>query len=418
MHYYSTNRNSDNVTFCEATVNGIADDGGVYVPADIPLVPKAFFRNMPEMGLTDIAYVVMDTLIGDEISSEDIKGIISEALNFDIPVARLGESHLFSAELFHGSTGSGKDLGARFLARFFRRFFAQTCPGENDVTVLASVTSDSGVAIADAFCGIDPFKVLVVFPKGKISPASREKIFALGNNIKPVEVRGSTDDCLAMIRTAMVDSGLRGHIKLTSANSINIARLLPTVIQYFWIWSQMVADGADPDEIVISVPCANLGSFAAALIAVRMGLPVKRIIAASTVNNAFVDYLATGKFTPCCHQDTLAPSFDIMQPLNFPRVAELLKDINVEVVGCTVSDDDIVKVAGELSQSYAYAADPHTCVSAGALMQNLRSNEYGAFLATFSPNELLSQPAAHARHESISPTYRALRRLIDPTTTF
>lgn len=181
MHYYSTNRNSDDVSFRKATVNGIAEDGGVYVPADIPVVPEAFFRNMPAMGLKDIAYVVMNTLIGDDINSGYIKEIISEALNYDIPVLRLGNSDIFSAELFHGSTGSSKDLGARFMARIFQQFFSDNT--DSEVIVLASVTSESGVAIADALCGVEPFRVLVVFPKGKLSSASKEKIFSLEHKI-------------------------------------------------------------------------------------------------------------------------------------------------------------------------------------------------------------------------------------------
>ncbi len=417
MHYYSTNRNSDDVSFRKATVNGIAEDGGVYVPADIPVVPEAFFRNMPAMGLKDIAYVVMNTLIGDEINSGYIKEIISEALNYDIPVLRLGNSDIFSAELFHGSTGSSKDLGARFMARIFQQFFSDNT--DSEVIVLASVTSESGVAIADALCGVEPFRVLVVFPKGKLSSASKEKIFSLEHNIRPVEVRGSVDDCLAMIQAAMSDSQLRENVRLTSANSINIARLLPTVIQYFWIWSQMVSAGVDPNQIVISVPCANLGSFAAALIAVKMGLPLKRIIAASTVNNAFVEYLQTGRYNPADHKDTLAPCLDIMQPLNFPRVIDLLKGLGTEVVGCAVSDNEIVHTAASLSESYGYSADPHTCVSAAALIKKLSDGESGAFLATLSPDELLCHNTSQQiRHESISPTYQALKRIIDPIHTY
>ena len=189
------------------------------------------------------------------------------------------------------------------MARIFQQFFSDNT--DSEVIVLASVTSESGVAIADA-----PLRSRAVqgywlfFPKGKLSSASKEKIFSLEHNIRPVEVRGSVDDCLAMIQAAMSDSQLRENVRLTSANSINIARLLPTVIQYFWIWSQMVSAGVDPNQIVISVPCANLGSFAAALIAVKMGLPLKRIIAASTVNNAFVEYLQTGRYNPADHKDT------------------------------------------------------------------------------------------------------------------
>lgn len=411
MHYYSTGNSSYKLSFKDAVREGISPDGGLFVPADIPQVPAAFFRNMPEMSIRDIAYIVLSTLVGNEIPSEQIKNIISAVLTYPVPVRRLGDSNIFATELFHGPTGSSKDMGVRFMVKFFDLLLTRR--EDEPVTVIASVSSDSGVAIADAFSHSDNFRVFVVFPKGKISTEARGKILKLGKNIIPVEIRGSLDDCLAMIRTTLVDESLRGKIKLASANSINIARLLPTVIQYFYMWAKMVEDGADTDKIVISVPCANLANLSAALIAVKMGLPVKKIIAAST-NPAITGFLKNGTFIPARITESLAPALDIATPMNLARVQELMKSCKVEIEAVTVTDEDILSAKKSLSDIYGYEADYHTCVSASALIGTITPGEYGTFIATVDPKHKAGQLQQPHRHDSIAPTYRAFRRIIDP----
>ncbi|MDE5688602.1 MAG: pyridoxal-phosphate dependent enzyme [Paramuribaculum sp.] len=418
MLYYSTNRNSQPASFCEAVKSGVAGDGGLFLPTDIPLVPAAVFRNMPEMSLSDIAYVVLNTLIGEDVDSATIKSINASAFNFDIPVVALKDSKLFSCELFHGPTGSVKDLGARYLARLCGTIFSGESDANHPVTVLATVSSDNGLAIADAFHDVYPCDVFVVFAKGRISPATRDRIIEIGANIHPVEVRGSNNDCLAMIRTALFDAGLKGHIALTSANSINIARLLPTTIQYFHSWACAVAAGADSDNIVISVPCANLSNLSAALIAVRMGLPVKRLIAATNSNDAFVEYLQTGVFHSKPAVETVTPAMDITQPMNLPRIKELMSGISVPVEGVAMSDNKIIATADELKDKYDYIANLHSCVSAGALIRNIKADEYGIFLSTVAPVPDSCPAASRHRIDSISPTYHALKRIINPTSTF
>lgn len=411
MHYCSTGNSSYKASFKEAVREGISPDGGLFMPVDIPSVPSAFFRNMPEMSLSDMAYVVLSTLIGNEIPPEQIKKTISSVLTYPVPVCRLEDSNLFATELFHGPTGSSKDMGVRFMVKFFDLLLPHM--KDKPVTVIASVSSDNGVAIADAFSQSDNFKVLVVFPKGKISQEAREKIQKLGRNTIPVEVRGSLDDCLAMIRTTLVDESLRGKIKLVSANSINIARLLPTVIQYFYMWAKMVQNGANADSIVISVPCANLANLSAALIAVQMGLPIKRIIAAST-NPAITDFLNTGTFIPAQVAESLAPALDIATPMNIARVHGLMKSSKIAVDAVTVTNEDIVSTRQLLSDKYSYTADNHTCVSASALINRISQSEYGTFIATIDPKKRAVQLPQHHRHDSIAPTYRAFRRIIDP----
>ena len=415
MLYYSTNRDSRTVSFIEAVKAGVAADGGLFLPVGIPSVPKAVFRNMPEMSLSDIAYVVINTLIGEDVDSATIKTINADALNFDIPMVRLGDSRMFSCELFHGPTGSVKDLGARYLARICGMIFSGEADANNPVTVLATVSSDNGLAIADAFHEVYPCDVYVVFAKGRISPSTRDRIIEIGANIHPVEVRGSNNDCLAMMRTALFDAGLNGHVALTSANSINIARLLPIAIQYFHSWASAVASGADPANIVFSVPCANLSNLAAALIAVHLGLPVKRIIAATNANDAFVEYLRTGEFHSRPVIETITPAMDITLPMNLPRIAELRHGLTVPIEGIAMSDADIIETADALKDEFGYIANLHSCVGAGALMKSLHPDEYGIFLSTMAPVPDSCPATAHHRIESISPTYRALKRIIDPT---
>ena len=385
MRYYSTGNNSVKIPFREAVINGIAEDGGLYLPADIPLVPSAFFRNMSEMSLSDIAYVVLSTFTGDEISSEKLKEIITAVTNYPIPVVSLAGSNLFSAELFHGPSGSSKDLGVGFMAEFFSIFFNQST--DNKVTILTYSHSDYGLSVAKAFSKSGKFKVIIVYPKGRITPGLRYRLLNSGTNIIPVEVRGSAADCLAMMRSTLIDETLRENIILTSANSINISSLLPLVIQYFYIMAKMVEDGADPDSIVISVPCGSLANLSAVLIANQMGLPIKRIVAA---------YPETSDVTP----------------INSIRVEDLLKTSKTPVSSVTITEDDINTTRNLLKDNYGYEATDHSCLSAAALLKEMRSDEYGAFMATSDPIVKENPMEFQERHESISPTYNALKRII------
>ena len=412
MQYLSTNHRSAAASFEEAVTSGLAPDGGLYVPDNIPVIPAAVFRNMPIMSQDDIAYLVMETLVGGDIGSQAVRAINGDALNYSLPTRRIGQG-VYVTELFHGPSGSGKDLGARFMARLLAHVYRGREKGS--VRVIASVSSDSGVAIANAFDGLDPFEAFIVFPRGRISPHVRKAILDSGANIHPVEVRGSTDDCLAMIRTTLVDADLNSKFTLTGVNSINIARLLPTAIQYFTTWAQMVADGADPDNIVMAVPCANLGNFAAALVALKMGLPVKRLIAASNANDAFVRYLATGVYSPTRAVTTSAPSMDVGAPLNMPRVMEMLGGLKTQIEGAAVGDSAIAKTRASLADTYGYTAENHSCVSAAALLGSLKPGEYGAFMATTNHSLTIPEAIPMYCRDTISPTYQALKRIIVAT---
>lgn len=409
MRYYSTNRNSNDVSFAEAARSGFAPDGGLYIPAQMPLVPDAIFRNMDGMSSAEIAYVVMTSLLGGDLSPREIKDINSECISFPLPVRRLGSSPFFSCELFHGPTGSCKDLGVRYMARLLSRLL----PDRQRITLIASISSDYGIAIADAFAGVAPFEVIVTVPKGRLSPEAAGRIFSLGGNIHAVEVRGSVADCLAMTRTALVDRELAGKITLTSANSINIARLLPLVTEFFIAWSGAVAQGADPAAIVFSVPCGNLSNLTAALLAARMGLPIRRIVAAGNANSSIVSFLSTGDYEAALHSPTSAPALDVGLPINLPRVSALLPGLGVPVSGYAVSDSRIASARRRLAEDYSYSTDPHSAVAAAALMDDLQPGEYGIMMATGRPVFAPASPSPHRRHETIPPTYSALKRFIE-----
>lgn len=409
MRYYSTNRESTKVTFAEAAMSGIAPDGGLYLPEIIPQVPTAVFRNMAEMTLEDIAYVVMTSLLSGDMQPETIRDINTECLTYPIPVNRLGDSRLYSCELFHGPTGSCKDLGVRYMARILSRVIGKSSP----ITMIASVSSDYGVAIANAFAGVEPFKLIVTVPRGRLSHTANSSIFNLGGNIHAVEVRGSIADCLAMTQTALIDKNLAHEIALTSANSINIARLLPLVIQFFQGWVGAVSQGANPDNIVFSVPCGNLSNLSAALIALKMGLPVKRLIAAGNTNCTFTKNIKTGIYKPAQLSPTIAPALDITMPINLPRVTELLNSVNQPIVGHTITDAEIISCQNSLLEKYGYISDPHTAVAAAAIIADIKPDEYGIIMATGTPTLNATNDSSHHRHDTISPTYSALKRFIE-----
>ncbi|MDE6461115.1 MAG: hypothetical protein K2K52_09865, partial [Paramuribaculum sp.] len=297
MKYLSTGNHSLRIPFKEAVITGIAEDGGLYLPAEIPLLPEALFRNMYEMSLKDISYVVLSAFVGEELSSEKLKEAISSIVTFPIPVMPLQGGRIFAAELYQGPSGSYRDLSVRFMAYFFELFF--DCPNNEKIKLVASVSSDYAIAVSDAFSFSDKFRIYIVYPKGKLSQEAQKKISKSGNNITAVEVRGSESECLAVTQASLTDKSLRDKIVLTSANSINISSVLPLVIQYFHICGRMMEQGADAGKIVIAVSGGNLADAAALLIAAEMGLPIKRIIATyfekeyqNPINKPRVDYLS------------------------------------------------------------------------------------------------------------------------------
>ena len=303
MIYYSTNKKAPVATLEKAVVKGLAEDRGLYMPEQIRQLPKEFFDNIQDMSFQELSYQVADAFFGEDVDAESLKRIVYDTLSFDCPVERVTDN-IYSLELFHGPTLAFKDVGARFMARLLQYFIKKE--GETkEVNVLVATSGDTGSAVANGFLGVEGIHVYVLYPKGKVSPIQECQFTTLGKNITAIEVDGVFDDCQALVKSAFMDEELNNHMKLTSANSINVARFLPQSFYYFNAYARMKALGL-ANNLVMCVPSGNFGNICSALFGRKMGLPVKRFIAANNANDIFYNYLQTGKYEPKASIQTLA----------------------------------------------------------------------------------------------------------------
>ena len=268
-------------TLEKAVVKGLAEDKGLYMPENIKPLPKEFFDNIDNMSFQEIAYTVADAFFGEDVDADSLKKIVYDTLAFDCPVVPVSDN-IYTLELFHGPTLAFKDVGARFMARLLQYFLKKENNG-SEVNVLVATSGDTGSAVANGFLGVDGIKVYVLYPKGKVSPIQECQFTTLGKNITAIEVDGVFDDCQALVKSAFMDADLNAHMKLTSANSINVARFLPQAFYYFYAYAQMKKQGK-ADQMVMCVPSGNFGNICAALFGHRMGLPIKRFVAANNAN--------------------------------------------------------------------------------------------------------------------------------------
>lgn len=386
MLYYSTSGNAPKTTLQDAVVKGLAPDKGLYMPEHIPTIPKAFFNNIGEMSLQDIAYVVANTLFGDDIESETLKEIVNDTLNFDIPLVHVADNK-YSLELFHGPTLAFKDVGARFMARLLGYFNKKN--GTKDVNVLVATSGDTGSAVANGFLGVPGVNVFVLYPKGKVSKIQEAQFTTLGKNITALEISGTFDDCQALVKNAFMDEELNEKLQLTSANSINVARFLPQMFYYFYAYAQLAKMGKPLDNIVVSVPSGNFGNITAGLIGKKMGLPIKRFIAANNRNDIFYQYLMSGVYNPRPSIATIANAMDVGAPSNFARILDLYDNsheaISKEISGCTYTDEQIAETLKDTYNKTGYLLDPHGAVGYRSLVEGLNNNEIGVFLETAHP---------------------------------
>ena len=386
MQYYSTSGNAPKASLQEAVVKGLAPDKGLYMPERIPTIPKAFFNNIGEMSLQDIAYVVANTLFGDDIESETLKNIVNDTLNFDIPLVHVADNK-YSLELFHGPTLAFKDVGARFMARLLGYFNKKN--GTKDVNVLVATSGDTGSAVANGFLGVSGVKVFVLYPKGKVSKIQEAQFTTLGKNITALEISGTFDDCQALVKNAFMDAELNEKLQLTSANSINVARFLPQMFYYFYAYAQLAKMGKPLDNIVVSVPSGNFGNITAGLIGKKMGLPIKRFIAANNRNDIFYQYLLSGEYNPRPSIATIANAMDVGAPSNFARILDLYgnshETISKEISGCTYTDEQISETLKDTYNKTGYLLDPHGAVGYRSLLEGLNENEIGGVLETAHP---------------------------------
>ncbi|GAB6119272.1 threonine synthase [Dysgonomonas termitidis] len=389
MKYYSTNKNAPQVGLQEAVVKGLAPDNGLYMPEMIKKLPQSFFDNIGNMSFQEIAYTVADAFFGEDIEAGTLKSIVYDTLNFDTPVVHV-KDNIYSLELFHGPTLAFKDVGGRFMARLLGYFIKKQ--GQKDVKVLVATSGDTGSAVANGFLGVGGIHVYVLYPKGKVSQIQECQFTTLGRNITAIEIDGTFDDCQALVKTAFLDDELNRKLNLTSANSINVARFLPQAFYYFHAYAQLAKLGK-ARNIVFSVPSGNFGNITAGLIAKRMGLPVKRFIAANNSNDIFYKYLQTGEYDPRPSVQTIANAMDVGNPSNFVRVLDLynksLDEIKKDISGKWYSDDNIKKTVKNTYDGTGYLLDPHGACGYQALKDELQSDETGVFLETAHPAKFL-----------------------------
>ena len=385
MKYYSTNGKAPMATLHEAVVKGLAGDRGLYMPESIMTLPQSFFDNIDKMSFQEIAFTVAQAFFGEDVKEDDLRKIVYDTLSFDCPIARV-TNNIYSLELFHGPTLAFKDVGARFMARLLQYFIRQE--GNEEVNVLVATSGDTGSAVANGFLGVDGIHVYVLYPKGKVSKIQESQFTTLGKNITAVEVDGVFDDCQALVKNAFMDEELNKHMKLTSANSINVARFLPQAFYYFNAYARMKALGK-ADEMVVCVPSGNFGNITAALFGHRMGLPIKRFIAANNANDIFYNYLKTGKYEPKASRQTIANAMDVGDPSNFARIYDLYKGSHAAVTslisGATYSDEMIRETMKQCYSEYGYILDPHGACGYRALSEQLKPGEVGVFCETAHP---------------------------------
>ena len=385
MKYYSTNGQAPIATLEKAVVKGLAEDKGLYMPERIKPLPQEFFDNIENLSFQEIAYTVADAFFGEDVPAEDLKKIVYDTLAFDCPCVKVTDN-IFSLELFHGPTLAFKDVGARFMARLLQYFLKKE--GSQQVNVLVATSGDTGSAVANGFLGVDGIRVYVLYPKGKVSPIQECQFTTLGQNITAVEVDGVFDDCQALVKNAFMDADLNAHMKLTSANSINVARFLPQAFYYFYAYAQMKKQGL-ADQLVVCVPSGNFGNICSALFGKRMGLPIKRLIAANNANDIFFNYLQTGKYEPKASVQTIANAMDVGDPSNFARVYELYgkshEAICADISGATYKDEQIAETIREVKAETGYVCDPHGACGYRALKEGLKAGEVGVFLETAHP---------------------------------
>lgn len=384
MIFHSTNGKSSARQLSEVIANGMAPDGGLYMPDAFPSLPRAFYKNIAEMSLQEIGYVVTTTLFSPLLTPRQIKQLVDEALDFPIPAVTLpSDENIVILELFHGPTLSCKDVGARFMARLLPLVLKK-----KEFNILLATSGDSGGALADAFRNIPGARVAVLYPRGELSP-QQIAMFSGQPHVRPIEVGGTFDDCQALVKEALLDENLNRAIPLTSGNSINLARQLPAIICGFHAYARAIGDRPEGTKVKMALPCGNLGNLSAALMAKRMGLPIEKLIGANNANDTFVEYLQTGGVRPRRALVTLARAMDVGNPSNLARIIDLyggdLESLRRDVEGVTFSDRELVETIHDVYERSGYLLGPQSATAYRALCGKLAPDEVGVVMATGHP---------------------------------
>jgi len=384
MKLYSTNNKNLRVSFKEAVFNSMPQDKGLYMPVEIQKLDAGFIQNIEQYSLPEIAYQVASTLLKDEIPAEDLKALIDDAINFDAPAVKLDDK-AFVLELFHGPSLAFKDFGARFMSRVMAYFLKD---GEQLLDVLVATSGDTGGAVALGFLGVPNTRVTILYPEGKVSPIQELQLTTNGENIRAIEVKGTFDDCQALVKQAFADGELNAKFRLTSANSINISRLIPQTFYYFNTYAQLKKQGFE--NVVFSVPSGNFGNIGAGLLAYKLGLPVKQFIAATNVNDTVPRFLESGIYETRPSTQTYSNAMDVGAPSNWVRIMDLFdQDITAVkklVTSYRFTDEETLKGIEELDNKLNYVACPHTAIAYLAIekyrSKNPTDNSASVFLST------------------------------------
>jgi threonine synthase len=365
-------------------IQGLAPDNGLYMPTHIPALPKSFFDSLASRSFQEIGYEVARTIIGEDIPSTELRKIVDHTLQFDSPLVQL-EENVLALELFHGPTLAFKDFGARFLSGLLGYFAQQQ---SREITILVATSGDTGSAVANGFLDVPGTRVIVLYPSGKVSEVQEKQFTTLGKNITALEIDGTFDDCQRLVKQSFMNEQLKQKVFLTSANSINIARLLPQTFYYFRAVAQLPYS---VKPIVFSVPSGNFGNLTAGIFAKRMGLPIHRFIAATNSNDIVPHYIKTQNFLPKPSMATISNAMDVGNPSNFARMLDLYggnhQPLSQDIVGCHFTDEQTKEVMHEVFQKRSYTLDPHGAIGYLGLVKHL--NEFdggiGIFLETAHP---------------------------------
>ncbi len=387
MLFYSTNNRNHTADLKTAVLKGLAPDKGLYMPESIPVLPESFWKNIAGKSMGEIGFEMLKPYFCPDIPEDAFRRMVDDAFNFPVPVVKVNDN-ISSLELFHGPTLAFKDVGARFLARVMS-YFADF--GKNEINVLAATSGDTGSAVANGFLGVQGVKVHILYPAGLVSKLQELQFTTLGQNVTAYEVSGVFDDCQRMVKECFMDQELNAQRILTSANSINLARFMPQSVYYAYALSQIPQERWK--DVVVSVPSGNFGDITAGLIAWKMGMPVKRFIAAINANRVFADYLETGVYKPQKSKATIANAMDVGDPSNFARVLELFGG-SVDKMRQTISsfsytNEQIGATMAEVLKESKYELDPHGAVGYAALQDDLKAGEFGLFLETAHPAKFI-----------------------------
>ena len=384
MEYYSLNGQAPNVSFRTAVTRGIAPDKGLYFPKTLPLKPAGFWESIYGRDPLEIALDLMRPFAGDSIPDSVLRKILEETLQFDFPLVRLGDRR-YALELYHGPTMAFKDVGSRFMAQCLGYFSEGN---EETVTVLVATSGDTGGAVARGFLGVEGVEVVILYPEGKVSEIQERQLTTLGQNIRALRVRGSFDDCQRMVKQAFLDPELQQHMKLTSANSINVARWLPQMLYYVFALRSL---GKGQPAPVFSVPSGNFGNICAGMMAHALGMPCQQFIAATNVNDTIPRFMESSSYAPEPTRPTISNAMDVSDPSNWVRILELYQAevprLRKKLTASSYTDAQTREAMKYLKETYGYTADPHGAVGYLGLETYLKKHPEatGIFLETAHP---------------------------------